>query len=69
MDWHLDSEISVTRGPVEPIIPGRFVKWDPTSKQGVYFFTQSSTHVSERLHYNALFTCKTGSLEFHFDIQ
>ncbi|EZA46347.1 protein arginine N-methyltransferase 7 isoform X1 [Ooceraea biroi] len=38
VDWQLDSEISVSCGPIEEVVPGKRVSWDPYTRQGVHLF-------------------------------
>lgn len=38
MDWQLDSEISTSSGPIDEVMPGKRISWDPYMRQGVHLF-------------------------------
>ncbi|XP_078048314.1 arginine methyltransferase 7 [Augochlora pura] len=57
VDWHLNTEITVSSGPTRAIQPGTQISWDPFTRQGVYLF-RDITDVTQQsiLHWSFDFT-------------
>ncbi|KAH8355203.1 hypothetical protein KR093_008296 [Drosophila rubida] len=75
VDWQLASDSPksvVTTGPIEPVVPGQFVKWDMFVRQGVHFVhqTESTRTASERrLNWSTIFKPLMGELSFNFSLK
>ncbi|XP_024868793.1 protein arginine N-methyltransferase 7-like [Temnothorax curvispinosus] len=69
VDWQLDSDLSISCGPIEEIVPGERISWDPYTRQGVHLFrkvfnvTKGST-----LSWSFTFVPQSGEVEFEFDV-
>ncbi|XP_066587278.1 protein arginine N-methyltransferase 7 [Prorops nasuta] len=69
IDWHLNKDITVTSGPIEEIVPGFRISWDPYTRQGVHLFKNilnvtNESHVSWSFN----FVPQHGTMEFEFNI-
>ncbi|XP_031826057.1 arginine methyltransferase 7 isoform X2 [Nomia melanderi] len=69
IDWHLDSEITVSSGPKREIEPGKRISWDPFTRQGVYLF-RHITNVTQQsvLQWSFDFVPQHGNIKFDFHI-
>jgi len=60
----------VSTGPLEPVVPGQFVKWDMFVRQGVHFTKQTKsctiTDSKTRLDWSTTFRPVLGDLSFKF---
>ncbi|KAL0118065.1 hypothetical protein PUN28_009028 [Cardiocondyla obscurior] len=69
VDWQLDSDLSVSCGPIEEIVPGKRVSWDPYTRQGVHLFRRVSNVTKEStLSWAFTFIPQSGEVEFQFDV-
>ncbi|XP_034477590.1 protein arginine N-methyltransferase 7 isoform X1 [Drosophila innubila] len=74
VDWQLTAKNSpksvVSTGPVEPVVPGQFVKWDMFVRQGVHFTNQkmSTKDAKTRLDWSTTFRPVLGDLSFNFSL-
>ena len=71
VDWVLDDEISVSGGPVAPVVVGENINWDINSKQGVFFF-QIPVDIGDnrkKFHYQVYLNHRTYELKFSFSVQ
>jgi len=74
VDWQLTAKDSpksvVSTGPVEPVVPGQFVKWDMFVRQGVHFTNQkmSTKDAKARLDWSTTFRPVLGDLSFNFSL-
>ncbi|KAH8398955.1 hypothetical protein KR222_001613 [Zaprionus bogoriensis] len=70
VDWQLAPKESprniVSSGPLEPVVPGQFVKWDMFVRQGVHFTKprQDASH----LDWTTTFRPRLGELSFKFSL-
>ncbi|XP_053994662.1 protein arginine N-methyltransferase 7 isoform X1 [Hylaeus volcanicus] len=69
VDWHLDSEITVSSGPNAEIQPGKRISWDPFTRQGVHLFREI-TNVTQQnvLQWSFAFMPQHGNMKFDFHI-
>ncbi|XP_064536139.1 protein arginine N-methyltransferase 7 isoform X1 [Drosophila montana] len=71
VDWQLaasnSSKSIVSSGPLEPVVPGQFVKWDMFVRQGVHFTSQTDNQT--HLHWSTTFRPLLGELSFNFSLQ
>lgn len=69
VDWQLDSDLSVSCGPIEEIVPGKRVSWDPYTRQGVHLFrTVSNVTKENTLSWSFTFVPQNGEVEFEFNV-
>ncbi|KAH8298510.1 hypothetical protein KR044_008953 [Drosophila immigrans] len=76
VDWQLAANDSpksvVTTGPIEPVVPGQFIKWDMFVRQGVHFINQTEATTKEsaknRLDWSTIFRPVLGDLSFNFTL-
>ncbi|EGI67279.1 Protein arginine N-methyltransferase 7 [Acromyrmex echinatior] len=69
VDWQLDSDLSVSCGPIEEIVPSKRVSWDPYTRQGVHLFrTVSNVTKKSTLSWSFTFLPQNGEVEFKFNI-
>ncbi|KAG5338171.1 ANM7 methyltransferase, partial [Acromyrmex heyeri] len=69
VDWQLDSDLSVSCGPIEEIVPSKRVSWDPYTRQGVHLFrTISNVTEKSTLSWSFTFLPQNGEVEFKFNI-
>lgn len=69
MDWQLDSDLSISSGPIEEIVPGKRISWDPYTRQGVHLFRRVSNVTKEStLSWSFNFVPQSGEVEFEFNI-
>ncbi|XP_043257673.1 protein arginine N-methyltransferase 7 isoform X1 [Colletes gigas] len=68
VDWHLNSEITVSSGPTTEIQPGKRISWDPFTRQGVHLF-RDITNVTQQnvLQWSFVFVPHHGNMtcDFH----
>ncbi|XP_076749942.1 arginine methyltransferase 7 isoform X1 [Xylocopa sonorina] len=69
VDWQLDSEISVSSGPIDEVQPGKRISWDPFTRQGVHLF-KDITHVTQQsiVLWSFRFVPQCGNIKFDFRI-
>ncbi|XP_076386191.1 arginine methyltransferase 7 isoform X2 [Megachile rotundata] len=69
VNWHLDSEITVSTGPTAEIQPGKRISWDPFTRQGVHLF-RDITNVTQQNILLSLFSFipQHGNVKFDFQI-
>ncbi|XP_032687508.1 protein arginine N-methyltransferase 7 [Odontomachus brunneus] len=68
VDWQLDTEISVSSGPMEEVVPGRRVSWDPFTRQGVHLFRKiCDVTKGNVLSWSFTFIPQHGEVEFNFN--
>ncbi|XP_023162762.2 protein arginine N-methyltransferase 7 isoform X2 [Drosophila hydei] len=71
VDWQLapnDSPKSiVSTGPLEPVEPGQYIKWDMFVRQGVHFINQTKTE-QNYLDWSITFRPLLGELNFNFSL-
>ncbi|XP_028047050.1 protein arginine N-methyltransferase 7 isoform X2 [Monomorium pharaonis] len=69
VDWQLDSDLSISCGPIEEIVPGKRISWDPYTRQGVHLFRGVSNVTKEStLSWSFIFVPQNGEVEFEFNI-
>lgn len=71
MDWNLDEDVTISTGPVEQVVVGKNIVWDPYTRQGVYFLGKESKAVAEgsaSLKFTIKFDPETGSFDFEFGL-
>ena len=69
VDWQLDSDLSVSCGPIEEIVPSKRISWDPYTRQGVHLFrTVSNVTKKSTLSWSFTFLPQNGEVEFKFNI-
>ena len=71
VDWELNAEISVSGGPIAPVVLGENIQWDINSKQGVYFLPTPVDVADSKteFHYQVNMTPSTYELKFSFSVQ
>uniref|UniRef100_A0A1A9WE86 Protein arginine N-methyltransferase n=1 Tax=Glossina brevipalpis TaxID=37001 RepID=A0A1A9WE86_9MUSC len=73
VDWFLDETIDcksmVSSGPSAPIIPGKFIKWDMFTRQGVHFINNQQVTEDSTLEWSIDFKPKSAELNFNFNIK
>ncbi|XP_076243274.1 arginine methyltransferase 7 isoform X2 [Calliopsis andreniformis] len=70
VDWHLDSEITVSSGPITEIQPGKRISWDPFTRQGVHLFRDIKTVTQQSiLSCSFKFVPQHGNMKFDFLIK
>ncbi|XP_076279439.1 arginine methyltransferase 7 isoform X2 [Lasioglossum baleicum] len=69
VDWHLNSDITVSSGPKKEIQPGKRILWDPFTRQGVHLF-RNITDVTQQsvLQWSFDFVPQHGNIKFDFHI-
>lgn len=69
IDWHLNSEITISSGPTVEIQSGTRISWDPFTRQGVHLF-KDITHVTEQstVLWSFSFAPQYGNMKFDFRI-
>ncbi|XP_072746127.1 protein arginine N-methyltransferase 7 isoform X1 [Anoplolepis gracilipes] len=70
VDWQLDSDLSVSCGPIEEVIPGRRMSWDPYTRQGVHLFHRIFDVMKGRnaISWSFNFVPQHGEVDFDFNI-
>ncbi|XP_047371347.1 protein arginine N-methyltransferase 7 isoform X2 [Vespa velutina] len=69
VDWQLDSEISVSCGPTQEIVPGKRISWDRFTRQGVHIFRNiKNVSCTDILSWSFVFVPQHGTVEFQFKI-
>ncbi|XP_011504420.1 PREDICTED: protein arginine N-methyltransferase 7 [Ceratosolen solmsi marchali] len=70
VNWDLDDDIVVTSGPIEEIIPGSRISWDPYTRQGVQLFSET-VHVTNKsiLMSSFNFNPEEGRIQFNFELK
>ncbi|XP_020717845.1 protein arginine N-methyltransferase 7 isoform X2 [Ceratitis capitata] len=75
VEWNLDGASNpkslISTGPVQPIIPGNFIKWDMFVRQGVQIFEKSYQVVNEKsnIQWRLLFKPTANKIHLHFDVK
>ena len=71
VEWQLDSQTTVSGGPVASVRLGHQVQWDMHSKQAVYFVKKSTGNsvAGVTLHYRASLGADTAGFHFDFSLQ
>ncbi|XP_014475851.1 PREDICTED: protein arginine N-methyltransferase 7 [Dinoponera quadriceps] len=68
VDWQLDTETSVSCGPIGKIVPGEQVSWDPYTRQGVHLFRKiCDVNKGSALSWSFTFIPQHGEVEFNFN--
>ncbi|CAK9803941.1 Protein arginine N-methyltransferase 7 [Anthophora plagiata] len=69
VDWHLDSEITISSGPTAEVQPGKRISWDRFTRQGVHLF-KDIARVTQRsvVSYSFNFVPQHGNVKFDFHI-
>ncbi|XP_076170688.1 arginine methyltransferase 7 isoform X2 [Ptiloglossa arizonensis] len=69
VDWHLNSEITVSSGPNAEIQPSKRISWDPFTRQGVHLF-KNITSVTQQsvLLWSFVFVPQYGNIKFDFQV-
>ncbi|XP_076657785.1 arginine methyltransferase 7 isoform X2 [Halictus rubicundus] len=69
VDWHLNSDITVSSGPKKEIQSGKRILWDPFTRQGVHLF-RDITDVTQQsvLQWSFDFVPQHGNIKFDFNI-
>ncbi|PBC31995.1 Protein arginine N-methyltransferase [Apis cerana cerana] len=69
IDWHLNSEITISSGPTVEVQSGTRISWDPFTRQGVHLF-KDITHVTQQstVLWSFSFAPQYGNMKFDFRI-
>ncbi|KZC12131.1 Protein arginine N-methyltransferase 7 [Dufourea novaeangliae] len=69
VDWHLDSEVTVSSGSKTETQPGKRISWDPFTRQGVHLFRDIMNVTQQSiLQWSFNFVPQHGNMKFDFHI-
>jgi protein arginine N-methyltransferase 7 len=70
VDWDLDDDITVSSGPIDDIIPGSRISWDPYTRQGVQIFSEIVQVTNKSILMSSFnFIPEEGRIQFNFELK